>query len=207
MYLTRKVQPMTSDDRSTQRSDEQEKMKAEILDRVSREQAAIDESHRRRQITWLTLICLAVAALLAALTVFMIYALNGVDQASIPDPEPKFPGAGKGTLTIAAPIRVEGAASTPFSDSILVTLSKDLADDGWTPVLSDGSCHVLSPGANTQFTGADGVQVTSFDQTTATHILVTKSADDLDCDLEYAVPTMTGSAGAFSTTIETGEWS
>lgn len=187
-----------------ERGTEQEQMKAEILDRVSREEASIDESYRRRRITWLTLICLAVAALVAALTVFAIYALNGLDQA-LPDPEPKFPGAGEGTLTIAAPIRVEGGSVTTFSDSILVTLSKDLADDGWTPVLSDGSCHVLSPGANTQFTGADGVQVTSFDQTTATHVLVTKSADELNCNLEYAVPTMTGSAGAFSTTIETGE--
>lgn len=130
-----------------------------------------------------------------------------------PDIEPKFPGEGaaEGTVTISAPIRAEGSGpwrdpnSSIYSDSILITLSKSLADEGWMPLLSDGSCKVLSPGANTSFTGADGVQVTSFDQTTATHIILAQDADDLDCDLEYAVPSLRGAAGTFTTTVTPGE--
>lgn len=190
---------------AAERGNQQERVKAASLARASGEEAVSEESRRRRRITWLTLFCLAGVALLAVLTVLVIYVVRSLDQISAQDVEPKLSGEG-GVLTIAAPIRVEGGSVTTFSDSILVTLSKSLADDGWTPVLSDGSCRVLSPGANTQFTGADGVQVTSFDQTTATHIIITKSADDLDCDLEYAVPTMTGSAGSFSTTIKPGDF-
>lgn len=143
-----------------------------------------------------TAVALGAAALIAS-----VLTGCGPDQ---PNPTATSPGAGEGTLTITAPLRVVGAEGIHGPDSVLVTLSKNLADEGWAPALSDGSCKLLSPGVNTQFTGADGVQVTTFDQVKpdATHVLITKSGEDPNCDLEYKIPTP--EEKTFTTTIDVG---
>lgn len=135
-----------------------------------------------------------------AVVVIGVAGLSGCDAP--PDIEPEFPWTGDDSLTITAPLRVEGTDSRHYSDSIIVTVSKSLADEGWMPMLSDGACNVLSAGAHTQFVGADGAQVTSFDQTTATHIIIAQAEDDLDCELEYAVPEPT--QATFRATIKVG---
>ena len=180
-------------------------LSADELEELQREADRQHGYEASRRHFWKVAIPVFVVAALVTVGAAVAWVIGGLP--AIPDIEPKFPGegAGEGTLTISAPIRAEGADSVIYSDSILITLSKSLADEGWMPLLSDGSCKVLSPGANTSFTGADGVQVTSFDQTTATHIILAQDADDLDCDLEYAVPSLQGAAGTFTTTVTPGE--
>lgn len=184
-----------------QTTSKQEQANAEIQERIARDAALPERARRIRRSLWI-----GGGIVAAAAVVGLSFALGNV-VATPPGIEPKFPGEGavEGTVTISAPIRNEGASNVIYSDSILITLSKSLADEGWMPLLSDGSCNALSPGANTSFTGADGVQVTSFDQTTATHIVLTQSEDDIDCDLEYAVPSLEGAAGTFTTTVTPGE--
>lgn len=176
---------------------EQDQMKTEIVAR------GIREDQRRAEIRFDVRMCLGIIGgfvVVAAVVVWLSFVLpSGTNH----EPTPSGEGVIDRTLTITAPLRVEGLDNAYFSDSIIVTLSKSLADEDWVPVLSGGACHVLSPGANTHFIGADGVQVTSFDQTIATHIILTQDEDDIDCDLEYAVPAPT--RGTFTTTVDLGE--
>lgn len=98
------------------------------------------------------------AALTAAAAAIIVVGISGcTGEGVIPDVLPADLDATEGTLTISAPIRNEGASNVIYSDSILITLSKSLAED------------------------------------------------DIDCDLEYAVPTLQGAAGTFSTTVTPGE--